>query len=58
MGRFALEILILNILQAHYERSEDEFWELERFKNAFEKASQFYDDLLVLGKYKKRFENE
>lgn len=56
MGRFELEILLLNILQAHCKRTENDFWELERFKNAFKKAGQFYDNLMVLEKYRKKFD--
>ena len=37
MKLFKVELLLLNILQERCKRTDDAFWELERYKNAFEK---------------------
>ena len=43
MKIFLIESEILDILQSRYWRDDDEFWDIERYKSAFEKVEQFYD---------------
>ena len=51
MKLFKVELLLLNILQERCKRTDDAFWELERYKNAFEKVNEYYVRIEDLQKY-------
>ena len=43
MKLFSIEMSILNLLQERLDRRNDIYWEIERYKNAFNKVEEFYD---------------
>lgn len=58
MEKFLMEKWILDILEENVKRTSDEFFEIQRIRDAFIRVEKFYKSMENLESYKKMLERK